>query len=228
MGNWIKLTSSDGKELSAYLAKPAARAKGGVVVIQEIFGVNRSIRAVVEWLAGEGYTAIAPALFDRFEPGIELGYDDAGMQKAFSLYPRLSPDISLKDIAPAFNHIQGEGKGTAVLGFCYGGLMSWLSATRGPANGFHPTCTVGYYAGGIGIVAAEAPSCPVQLHFGKSDEHIGSDQVEAVRLAHPDVEIYTYENAGHAFANPDRPSYLPEPTKIANERAIEFLKKYLG
>jgi carboxymethylenebutenolidase len=115
-----------------------------------------------------------------------------------------------------------------VLGFCYGGLMSWLSATRGPANGFHPTCTVGYYAGGIGTVAAETPFCPVQLHFGKSDEHIGSDQVEAVRLTHPDVEIYTYENAGHAFANPDRPSYLPEPTKIANERAIEFLKKYLG
>jgi carboxymethylenebutenolidase len=227
MGKWVRLTSSDGKELSAYLSEPTANPKGGVVVLQEIFGVNQSIRATVEWLANEGYVAIAPALFDRFEPGIELGYDEAGMAAAFSLYPRLKPDISLKDIAPAFNHIKDRGNGTAVFGFCYGGLMAWLSATRGPANGFRPACAIGYYAGGIGTVAMEAPSGPVQLHFGKDDEHIGSDQIEAVRQAHPDVEIYMYENAGHAFANPDRPSYMPEATSVANQRALRFLKKNL-
>jgi carboxymethylenebutenolidase len=228
MGDWVKVTAVDGHELNAYVARPNGEPRGGVVVVQEIFGVNPSIRAVADWLAGEGYVAIAPAIFDRIERGLELGYGEADMKKAFSLYPGLDPNVTLKDVAAAFGHIKAEGKGTAVLGFCYGGLVSWLAATRGPANGFTPSCTVCYYPGGIGKVAKEAPVCPVQVHLGGSDDHIGSDQIDAVREAHPEVKIYSYEGAGHAFANPDRPSYVAEAAKLADQRALEFLKTHIG
>lgn len=228
MGEWVTVKASDGHELSAYVARPQGTVRGGLVVVQEIFGVNRSIRGVADEYARHGYVAIAPALFDRFEKGIELGYGEEDMKKAFGLYPKLDPAVSLKDIAAAFQHVAGEGKGTAVLGFCYGGLMSWLSATRGPENGFRPTCTVGYYAGGIGKVATEEPSCPVLLHFGAEDSHIGSDQVEAVREAHPEVAIHMYEGANHAFANPDRPSFVADAAKLADERSLQFLNKHIA
>jgi carboxymethylenebutenolidase len=228
MSESVRLKAKDGHEFGAYLARPTGEPRGGVVVLQEIFGVNKSIRAVADWLAGEGYVAIAPALFDRFERDLELGYDDAGMKKAFSLYPQLDPDTCLLDVAAAFQSVGHAGKGTAALGFCFGGLLAWLSATRGPANGFTPACAVGYYAGGIGKVAEEMPVCPVQLHFGSADDHIGSDQLDAVRQAHPDVTVYTYEGAGHAFANPDRSSYVADAAKVANNRALEFLKANIG
>ncbi|MDE1155179.1 MAG: dienelactone hydrolase family protein [Acidobacteriaceae bacterium] len=228
MGDWVKLKAADGHELAGYVARPEGAVRGGVVVVQEIFGVNPSIRGVADWLAKEGFVAIAPAIFDRFEPGIELGYDEAGMQKAFALYPQLKAENTLQDVAAAFKHIEGEGKGTAVLGFCYGGLTSWLSATRGPKFGFTPACTVGYYAGGVGSVATETPVCPAMLHFGLSDDHIGPEQVKAVRDAHPAVEIYEYEGAGHAFANPMRPSYVPAAAKLADERSLAFLHKHIG
>jgi carboxymethylenebutenolidase len=228
MSEWVKLKTTDGVELQGYVKRPQGAALGGVVVVQEIFGVNKSIRAVVDHYAREGYVAIAPAIFDRIEPGVELGYDEAGMKKAFSLYPKLDPAETLKDIAAAFDFVKSEGAGTAVIGFCYGGLMSWLSATRGSENGFTPACTVGYYAGGVGKVAAEEPSCPVMLHFGAADDHIGKEQVDAVRIAHPEVLVYAYQGAGHAFANPDRPSYVAAAAKLADERTLEFLKKNIG
>jgi carboxymethylenebutenolidase len=228
MSEWVTVKASDGNELSAYIARPQGEVRGGVVVVQEIFGVNKSIRAVADHYAAEGFVAIAPAIFDRIEKGVELGYDEAGMKKAFSLYPQLDPQKAVLDVGAAFQHIAGEGKGTAVLGFCFGGLVSWLAATRGPENGFTPACTVGYYAGGIGKVAAEEPSCPVMLHFGAADDHIGPEQVDAVRTAHPEVLIYTYEGVGHAFANPDRPSFRADAAKLAEERSLEFLKKNLA
>jgi carboxymethylenebutenolidase len=228
MSEWVKLKTTDGVELQGYVKRPQGAAFGGVVVVQEIFGVNKSIRAVVDHYAREGYVAIAPAIFDRIELGVELGYDEAGMKKAFSLYPKLDPAETLKDIAAAFDFVKSEGAGTAVIGFCYGGLMSWLSATRGSENGFTPACTVGYYAGGVGKVAAEEPSCPVMLHFGAADDHIGKEQVDAVRIAHPEVLVYEYQGAGHAFANPDRPSYVAAAAKLADERTLEFLKKNIG
>jgi carboxymethylenebutenolidase len=110
------------------------------------------------------------------------------------------------------------------MGFCYGGLMAWLSAVRGEDEKMQPSCCVGYYAGGIGKFASETPSCPVMLHFGADDTHIGSDQIEAVREAHPEVEIYLYEGAGHAFnREPDPESYSAEAAKLAWERTLAFL-----
>jgi carboxymethylenebutenolidase len=224
MSEWVTLTASDGNVLQAYVARPASEPIGALVVIQEIFGVNPSIQSVADSYAKDGFVAIAPAIFDRIEKGVILGYGPEDMKKAYALYPQLDVDKALLDIGAAYEYAQGTGKGVGVLGFCYGGLMSWLSATRGEDVKMQPACCVGYYAGGIGKFAAEEPSCPVLLHFGAADDHIGQDQVEAVRTAHPEVEIYLYEGAGHAFANEARPSYVAEAAKLARERSLAFLK----
>lgn len=229
MGDWIKVKADDGHELAAYVATPEQEPVAALVVIQEIFGVNKSIREVADNYAREGFVAIAPALFDRFEPNVELGYGEEDLKKAFGyFYPKLDPNVSLLDIAAAFHHVKRAGKPTGVLGFCYGGLTTWLSATRGENLRMQPDCCVGYYAGGIGKFAAEEPVCPVMLHFGAADDHIGKDQVDAVRTAHPDVEIFLYEGVGHAFANPDRPSYNEAATRLANQRSLAFLKANLA
>lgn len=243
MGDWVKVKASDGHELSAYVAKPSGQPQGAIVIVQEIFGVNKSIRAVADSYAQEGFLAIAPAIMDRLEPNLDLGYSEADLKKAFSLYPKLNPDDSVKDVAAAFKHIsgtrqgtgaaqQGAGKGTAVLGFCYGGLTTWLSATRLEKLGCDAACAVCYYPGGIGKFATEEPTCPVMIHFGGADDHIGKDQIEAVRKAHGqhqgEVQIFVYEGAGHAFANPDRPSWDSEAAKLARERSLKFLHTNIG
>jgi carboxymethylenebutenolidase len=228
MGEWVKVKADDGQELGAYVATPAEEAIGAVVVVQEIFGVNKSIRGVADGLAKAGFLAIAPALFDRFEPNLELGYGEADMKKAFSIYPKLDPNVSLLDIAAAFHHVKQAGKPTGVMGFCYGGLTTWLAAVRGENVRMQPDCCVGFYPGGVGKFATEEPVCPVMLHFGGADDHIGKDQIDAVRTAHPEVEIFVYEGVGHAFANPDRPSYNAVAAKLADERTLAFLKENLA
>src|SRR6185312_5728709 len=228
MGDWIKLKADDGHEFSAYVVKPAREPVGAVVVVQEIFGVNKSIRAVADYYAGQGFLSIAPATMDRLERSLDLGYGEAVLKKAFGLYPKLDPNLTLLDIAAAFHHAKQEGKPTAVLGFCYGGLTSWVSAVRGENVRMQPDCCVCYYPGGIGKFAKEEPACPVMIHFGGADDHIGKDQVDAVREAHPEVEIYVYDGAGHAFANPDRPSYKGDAAKLADQRSLEFLQKHLA
>ncbi len=229
MGKWISLKASDGHELSAYEAIPEGQAKGGLVIIQEIFGINAHIRGVVERFAKEGYHAVAPALFDRIEPGIELTYEGEDLQRAARLIVQLAPATALADVGAAFQRVHGEGIGAATVGYCYGGLMSWLSATRGSDEiGFTPRCAVGYYPGGIGKFAAEAPKCPVLLHFGAEDDHIGIDQVDAVRQAHPEVMVYLYEGAGHGFNCDARASFSPQAAALAMQRTLGFLSEHLG
>lgn len=233
MGEWVKVTASDGNQLSAYVARPHDEAKGAVVIVQEIYGVNKSIQGVADSYANDGYFAIAPAIFDRFEPNLQLGYDEADQKKAMSLYPKLNPDVSLKDVAAAFKYAkETSSKAVGVIGFCYGGLISWVTATRGNNEAIEPACTVCYYPGGIGKVATEEPSCPVMIHFGGADNHIGKDQIDAVRNAHGkhegEVEIFVYDGAPHAFANPDRPSYKPDATKLARERTLKFLNTHIA
>jgi carboxymethylenebutenolidase len=224
MSEWVMLKAEDGFELAAYVARPEGEAIGALVVIQEIFGVNGSIRGVADSYAKDGFVAIAPALFDRYERGLELTYEGEDLKKAYELYGQLKPDTQLLDVAAAFEFAKGTGKGVGVVGFCYGGLLSWLSATRGENLKMQPACCVGYYAGGVGKVAAEEPVCPVMLHFGAADTHIGGEQVEAVRVAHPEVEIFVYEGAGHAFANEARVSYVEAAAGLARERTLGFLK----
>ena len=227
MSEWKKLKARDGHELSAYVGMPEGTPQGGLCVIQEIFGVNAHIRSVVDGFAREGYAAIAPALFDRVQSGVELKYEGADLQEAFGLYQKLDPKTAILDVAAAFQAVSGEGAAAGVVGFCYGGLMSWLSSTRGPAHGFEPKACVGYYAGGIGSVAEEQPSCPVMLHFGAEDTHIGQDQIESVRSAHPDVAIFVYEGAEHGFNCDARSSYNPEAAALARKRTLEFFASHI-
>lgn len=229
MSDWIKLKASDGHELSAYVARPKDEAIGALVLVQEIYGVNAHIRSVADGYAKDGFLVIAPAIFDRFGHGIELTYEGDGQKRAMELYPKLKPAETLLDVAAAYVEAKKAGKGIGVIGFCYGGLMSWLSATRGENLKMQPSCCVGYYPGGVGSVAKEEPSCPVMLHFGEKDDHIGKDQSEAVRAAHPEVEIFVYEGAGHAFNRDVDPGhYNAAAAKLAGERSLKFLKDHIA
>ena len=228
MGHVVKLKAQDGHELDAYVAMPEGEAIGALVVVQEIFGVNPHIQSIADGYARDGFAAIAPALFDRIERGVELTYAGDDMKRAYGLYGKLDPKTALLDVAAAFAKAEESGKSTGVIGYCYGGFMSWLSATRGKELGMEPKCVVGYYAGGIGSVATEEPSCPVLLHFGADDSHIGPEQIEAVRTAHPEVAIYVYEGAEHGFNCDQRGSYNPAAAKLARGRSLEFLKEHVG
>lgn len=228
MSEWVNLSAADGHTLSAYVARPEGQAIGALVVLQEIFGVNPHIRSVADGYAKDGFIVIAPALFDRYEKGVELKYEGEDLNKAYELYQKLEPVTAMLDIAAAYEFVKVEDKGIGIIGYCYGGFMSWLSATRGESVKMQPSCCVGYYAGGIGSVAKEEPSCPVLLHFGADDDHIGKDQVDAVRQAQPEVEIFVYEGAGHGFNCDARGSYNPEAAKLARERSLKFLKTHIA
>jgi carboxymethylenebutenolidase len=229
MNEWIKLKAKDGHELGAYVARPSGEAIGVLVVVQEIFGVNTHIRSVADEYAKDGFLAVTPAIFDRFEPGVQLTYEPEDMKKAYNFYGMLKPETTLLDVAATYEWAKQAGKKIGVIGYCYGGLTSWLAATRGKEYGMQPSCCVGYYAGGIGSVANENPSCPAMLHFGANDSHIGQDQVEAVRSAHPEVEIFVYEDAGHAFnRDVDPNSYHAASAKLARERSLAFFKTHLS
>ena len=127
----MKLKAEDGHELSAYVARPKGEPIGALVLVQEIFGVNAHIRSVADGYARDGFLVVAPAMFDRCERGLELNYGPEDMKKAFALYPSLKPDVTLLDVAAAYEVAKEAGKGIGVIGFCYGGLVSWLAATRG-------------------------------------------------------------------------------------------------
>jgi carboxymethylenebutenolidase len=222
MNEWITLTAADGHELSAYVAHPEGEPIAGLVVVQEIFGVNAHIRSVADSYARDGFLAVAPALFDRIERGVELAYDGADMEKARTFIPKLDVNKALADVAAAIEYVAGAtGKKVGVIGYCFGGTLAWLAATR-----HHPAAVVGYYGGRISNYAAETPKAPVMLHFGKQDQHIPAEEVQKVSTAHPDVEIYWYD-AGHGFNCNARASYNPQAAELARERSLSFLMKYL-
>lgn len=224
MTETIKIRAADSHELDAYVARPAGEPIAGLIVIQEIFGVNRHIRSIADSYAKDGFLAVAPALFDRIERNVELAYDGPDAQKGMAILQQLDNAKALEDIDAALQYVrQQTGKKSGVIGYCLGGLLAWLSATR-----LHPDAAVGYYAGRIGNFASEIPTAPVQLHFGKLDTHIPPEQVDKVRDAHPEVEIHWYENAGHGFNCDMRASYNPEASAQARTRALAFLNKNLA
>jgi carboxymethylenebutenolidase len=224
MSETVQLKASDGNELDVYIARPEGEPIAGLVVIQEIFGVNKHIRAVADGYAKDGFLVAAPALFDRLEKNVELAYEGESMKKAFELYQKLDPAKAIEDVAAALEYVKEQtGKKSGTIGYCYGGLMSWLSATR-----LTPDASVGYYAGGIGNFAAETPTAPVMLHFGRLDTHIPAEQVEKVSEHHPEVQIYWYEGAEHGFNCDMRSSHNPEAAKLARERSLAFLKENLA
>lgn len=224
MSDSVTLRASDGHELNAYVARPASEPIAGLVIVQEIFGVNPHIRRVTDGYARDGFLAVAPAIFDRIERGVELGYEGADMQRAMSFVPKLSLEKSLLDVEAALNYAASStGKKTGVVGYCFGGTVAWLAVTR-----LHPAVAVGYYGGGIANYAAEEPRCPVMLHFGKDDSHIPAEKIDTVRRAHPGVEIYVYEGAGHGFNCEQRDSYDAAAAGLAHTRTLDFFARYLA
>jgi carboxymethylenebutenolidase len=222
MSEYAMLVAADGHQFSAYVARPQGRPIGGLVVVQEIFGVNPHIRSVAGGYARDGFLVVAPALFDRVERGVELGYEGTDREKAMSLMAKLDPEKALADVAAAMNYAIGDAcKKTGVIGYCFGGTLAWLAAAR-----LRPAAVVGYYGGRIGNYANEKPNAPVMLHFGKQDAHIPPEEVEKIHAAHPEVEIYWYD-AGHGFNCDARASYDPAAAKEARERSLKFLKKNL-
>ena len=223
MGEHITLQAEDGHELDAYVARPEGTPIAGLVVVQEAFGVNSHIRFVADGYAKDGFLVVAPALYDRIQRGVELGYSDEDMGKGITLARQGKPENWVKDVAAAlaFAH-QETGKKAGVIGYCLGGTVAWLSATR-----LKPDAVVGYYGGNILACAAEHPRAPVMLHFGKEDQHIPKEKIDSVFMAaHPNIPVYWYD-AGHGFNCNDRASYNSEAARQARERSLEFLKKHL-
>ena len=222
MGQDITLTASDGFKRGGYRADPAGSPKGAIVVIQEIFGVNRHIRAVCDRLAEEGYNAVAPALFDRTERNFESGYSPDEIANARKFIANPDWNAMLKDVQPAIDGLKKEGP-VGIIGFCMGGTVAFLAATR--LDGL--SAAIAYYGGQIAKFADEKPKVPIQMHFGEKDQSIPMSDVEAIRKKRPEAEIYTYPDAGHGFHCDERASYNESAAKTAWPRSIEFLRKHL-
>jgi carboxymethylenebutenolidase len=224
MGDHVQLTASDGYELDAYVARPAAQPIAGLVVVQEAFGVNSHIRSVTDDWARDGFLAVAPALFDRVERGVELTYSQEDMQKGMALIRQGNPDDRVKDVAAALDFArQASGRKAGVVGYCLGGSKAWLAATR-----LNPHAAVGYYGGKILDYACETPKAPLMLHFGLQDAHIPKAEIDSrVAAPHPEIPIFWYD-AGHGFNCNDRASYNADAAKLARARSLEFLKKHLA
>lgn len=228
MGQFIDLTASDGHKLKAYRADPSGAPKGALVVIQEIFGVNNHMRGVADGYAKDGYAVIAPALFDRVKPGIELGYQPDDIAKGRDIRTKITYDQVMTDVRAAVAALKGKGK-LGIVGYCWGGSVVWVAATK--LHGI--AAAIGYYGGDVAKFANDAPHCPVQLHFGDKDTGIPMSDVEKVKAAQKDniakgkVEVHVYP-AGHGFNCDERGSYDKASAAQARERALAFFKKYVG
>jgi len=218
-----QLTAGDGVTLGAYEAKPASAAKGGVVVIQEIFGVNQHIREVVDGYADAGYVAIAPQIFDRIEPNIELGYESADMERGIGLaFNQLDRGATLLDIQAAIDAAAVYGK-VGVVGYCFGGLLTWLSACE--LQGL--SAASAYYGGGIAGELDRSPKIPTMMHFGAQDAHIPVSDVEKIRAAQPDAVVHLYD-ADHGFNCNHRGSFNAAAATSANERTHALFAEHLA
>jgi carboxymethylenebutenolidase len=222
MGENINLTAKDGATIGAYRSAPADEPKGGMVVLQEIFGVNHHIRAVADRYAAAGYLAIAPALFDRVEPGVELGYGQADRPRAMEIRGKTKLEETLADIEAAIA-LAGAGGRVGVVGYCWGGTLAWAAATR--LSGI--SAAVGYYGGGIAGMLDEQPRAPVMLHFGERDKHIPLSDVEKIRAAHPEIPVFVYP-ADHGFNCDERESYDAASAKEAQARTFAFFVENLS
>jgi carboxymethylenebutenolidase len=223
MGQKLKLTASDGHDFGAYRAAPTGAAKGSVVVIQEIFGVNHHIRAVSDRVAELGYTAIAPQLFDRFEPDFESGYSPDEIAHCRGFLANIDWDAFLRDVEAARAVVAVPGR-TAIVGFCMGGSVAFLGACR--IDGFD--AAVAYYGGRIVDFSDEVPRCPTQMHFGELDESIPMTAVETIKAKRGDCDIHVYPGAAHGFHCDERGSFHPEAAKAAWERTTAWLAGHMA
>lgn len=220
MGATVRLRAADGHELDAYVAEAVGRPRGGVVIVQEIFGVTPHIRRVTDRFAAEGYRAIAPAMFDRLERGIALEY--AEIERGRGLMQRLAWPNTLADVAAAVEALRPAGK-VAVVGFCWGGTVAHLAA-----GALEIDAAVSYYGGAVAKMLDEVPRCPIVYHFGDRDHAIPESDVEKIRRAYPHSAVHVYAGAGHGFNCDERSSYSANDAQLALERTLDFLREHVG
>jgi carboxymethylenebutenolidase len=222
VGQDIKLTASDGFQSGGYRADPAGAPKGAIVVIQEIFGVNHHIRSVCDRLAGAGYVAIAPSIFDRIEPHFQSGYsaDEIAVARKFVANPDWA--AMLLDTQAAIDAVKSVGP-VGIIGFCLGGSIAYAAATK--LTGL--SAAVGYYGGAVVRFADDRPKVPTQLHFGEQDHGIPLTDVETIKAKRPEVEVHVYPGAQHGFHCDERASYDKASADIAWPRSLEFFAKHL-
>lgn len=229
MGMMMELKSADGTAVPAYVASPVGAPKGAVVVIQEIFGVNSHIRNMADGYAAEGYLAVAPAAFHRVKPGVELGYTDADMGEGFGYKTAVealpAPGV-MQDIQAAIDHAaQASGGKVGIVGYCWGGLLTWRAACT--LKGL--SAAVPYYGGGVTteVEIARQSRVPVLAHFAEEDKWISLDSVEAFKKAHPQVQVFTYA-AHHGFNCDQRGAWHAPSAQLARERTLAFWAQHLG
>jgi carboxymethylenebutenolidase len=225
----IELRAADGHTLSAFRIDPEGTPRGGVVVVQEIFGVNAHIRAVTVRFAALGYRTIAPALFDRVERDVELGYDEEAVTRGRALVGRLTPDGMMADLEVAIEAVGTEGSKVGMVGYCFGGAVTWVAAARlsnlaGPAG---LSCAVSYYGSRILQYRELAPRVPVQMHVGRTDASFPVEQVREIAAAHTGVELHEYD-AGHGFDCDHRKDFDADAAAAALERTIAFFARHVG
>ena len=219
----IRLRARDGHELDAYLATPQAAARGGVVVAQEMYGVNDYLRSVCDFYAGHGYAAIAPSLYDRKQRGLIYAYTREDHDRAQATYKPWPVDVVLDDLDAAREHIAGAGR-IAIVGFCWGGSLAWLAACRRNYDAAVP-----YYGSMMPDFAHEQPRCPVIAHIGDRDNTLPADRIAHFRAAQPNVPVHIYEGAQHGFDNANRKERYDAPAHtLARERTLEFLGRIIG
>lgn len=215
----IKLRAKDGHELDGYLVEPETKAIGGLVVVQEIFGVNAHIREVAEGYARDGFRVVAPAMFDRVERGVSLGYDSASMARAMELIKPLRSEHYLLDVAAAMEVL--DPLPTGIVGYCFGGSVAWRAADSLPVR-----AAVSYYGSNTVNLLDLRPKCPVMAHFAEQDVFIPLEKVQAFRERHPEVEVFTYD-ADHGFNCDHRRQHHAPSAKLARERSLAFLQKHI-
>ncbi|MBN3855720.1 dienelactone hydrolase family protein [Paraburkholderia sp. Ac-20340] len=230
-GQWTTVKSRDGGEFRAYTALPPEGSGPGLVLLQEIFGVNANMRATAERYAEEGYVVMVPDLFWRLEPDVDLGYEGADMARALALHDRFDVDLALDDIAQTLGalraHPSQRGK-VGTLGFCLGGKLAYLAAARTDID-----CAIGYYAVGLEAYLNEAETirCPLMLHFGGEDKWCDAAsraRIEAALADTAGVELYTYPGCDHAFASPARPQFDKAAAMMAYSRSLAMLRRVMG
>ena len=225
MGERITITASDGFTLNAYRAAPAGKPRGGVVLIQEVWGLNHWIRQEVDRYAAEGYLTVAPAMFDRVELGYESdNYGPEQFAVIGELMKRFDHKTALLDVAAAVTSASEAGK-VGIAGYCFGGAVSWRAAAH---RGLGLSAASGYYGGGVPNYIELAPTIPIEMHYGDQDTGIPLEQIEALKARHREADIYTYR-AGHGFCNSDRRANFNEAAcNSAHARTLAFFRKHLG
>ena len=222
MGEMIRLTAADGHEFAAYKTEPSGTPKGGICVIQEIFGANAHIKEVADGYAADGYLAIAPALYDRAERGVDLGYTPEDMQAGRDFRAKVGDDGPVADIAAVVKELQSAGK-VGTVGYCWGGTLSFLAGTR--VDGV--AASVVYYGGQIVPYKDEAAQAPMQMHFGDMDAGIPMEDVDQIKAAQPQADVHIY-HADHGFNCNHRSQYDEDSCTLARQRTLAFFTEHVG